>query len=235
MTSNLFSVFDTSIKISQNNLFDRDAIWPQNVEVCVTRVPIRLRDGYSEQFMNNFAEKLKASMSQNGLVFLICYAPTEAKFRPFEIAKTMVDVGFKHIDNIIIEKTWLPGKRSENMLVNSHEYVLFFCNGSVWKIDRQPVKKYLMLEDSAPCVGNTWLVETGSLDEAYSEDLSELLLRMACSLPGSSVFDPFMGNSASLRTCLKLGHSLTGFEMDQRKIHQYKKIIENYSKKIALA
>lgn len=232
---NLNSVFGTSVKISQNELFDRDAIWPQNVEVCITRVPIRKRDGYSETFMKNFAEKLKASMAQNGLVFLVCYAPTEAKFRPFEVAKAMSDAGFNHVDNIVIEKTWLPGKRAENMLVNSHEYVLFFCNGSVWKIDRQPVKKYLMLEDSAPCIGNTWLVETGSLDEAYSDDLAELLLRMASCLPGSSVFDPFMGNSASLKACLKLGHSLTGFELDQRKISQYKKVIEDYRKKGALA
>jgi hypothetical protein len=185
--------------------------------------------------MKNFAEKLKSSMAQNGLVFLVCYAPTEAKFRPFEVAKTMMDAGFNHVDNIVIEKTWLPGKRAENMLVNSHEYVLFFCNGDVWKIDRQPVKKYLMLEDSAPCVGNTWLVETGSLDEAYSDDLAELLLRMASCLPGSSVFDPFMGNSASLKACLKLGHSLTGFETDQRKISQYKKVIEDHRKKGALA
>lgn len=235
MANNLLSVFDTSVKINQTDLFCRDAIWPQNVEVCITRIPIRKRDGYSEEFMNNFAQKLKTSMAQNGLVFLVCYAPTEAKFRPFEVAKTMVDAGFNHVDNIVIEKTWLPGKRAENMLVNSHEYVLFFCNGNIWKIDRQPVRKYLMLEDSAPCIGNTWLVETGSLDEAYSEDLAELLLRMASSLPGSSVFDPFMGNSASLRACLKLGHSLTGFEIDQRKISQYKKVIEDYSKKGALA
>jgi DNA modification methylase len=235
MPSNLSSVFGTSVKINQTDLFDRDSVWPQNVEVCVTRVPIRKRDGYSDEFIKNFSQRLKASMAQNGLVFLVCYAPTEAKFRPFEVAKAMVDAGFNHIDNIVIEKTWLPGKRAENMLVNSHEYVLFFCNGNIWKIDRQPIKKYLMLEDSAPCIGNTWLVETGSLDEAYSEDLAELILRMASCLPGSSVFDPFMGTSASLKACLKLGHSLTGFETDQRKIAQYKKVIDDYRKKGALA
>jgi len=235
MPSNPSSVFGTSVKINQTDLFDRDSVWPQNVEVCVTRVPIRKRDGYSDEFIKNFSQRLKASMAQNGLVFLVCYAPTEAKFRPFEVAKAMVDAGFNHIDNIVIEKTWLPGKRAENMLVNSHEYVLFFCNGNIWKIDRQPIKKYLMLEDSAPCIGNTWLVETGSLDEAYSEDLAELILRMASCLPGSSVFDPFMGTSASLKACLKLGHSLTGFETDQRKIAQYKKVIDDYRKKGALA
>lgn len=235
MPNNLSSVFGTSVKINQTDLFDRDSVWPQNVEVCITRVPIRKRDGYSDEFIKNFSQRLKASMAQNGLVFLVCYAPTEAKFRPFEVAKAMVDAGFNHIDNIVIEKTWLPGKRAENMLVNSHEYVLFFCNGNIWKIDRQPIKKYLMLEDTAPCIGNTWLVETGSLDEAYSEDLAELILRMASCLPGSSVFDPFMGTSASLKACLKLGHSLTGFETDQRKIAQYKKVIDDHRKKGALA
>lgn len=229
------NIFGTSVKINTDLLFDKDAVWPQGVEVCITRVPIRKRDGYSPEFMKKFAERIKTSMAPNGLLFLVCYAPTEAKFRPFEVAKEMADAGFTHIDNIVVEKTWLPGRRAENALVNSHEYVLFFCNGNVWKIDRQPIRKYLMLEDTAPCIGNTWLVETGSLDEAYSEDLAELLLRMASCLPGSSVFDPFMGNSASLKACLKLGHSLTGFETDSRKISQYKKILEDFKKKGALA
>lgn len=231
MSNNYSLIFNTSVKINQSNLLDRDSVWPNGVEVCITRIPIRKRDGYSEEFIRNFASRLKPSMAKNGIVFLICYAPTEAKFRPFEIAKTMCDEGFNHVDNIVIEKTWLPGKRAENMLVNSHEYVLFFCNGDVWKIDRQPVKKYLMLEDSASCVGNTWLVETGSLDEAYSDDLAELLIKMSSCLPGSSVFDPFMGNCASLKACLKLGHSLTGFEMETRKISQYKKIIDDFKRK----
>lgn len=235
MVNNLTSIFGTSIKVNQTDLFDKDSVWPHNVEVCITRIPIRKRDGYSQEFMSKFAKQLKETMATNGLVFLVCYAPTEAKFRPFEVAKEMVDAGFVHVDNIVIEKTWLPGKKAENVLVNSHEYVLFFCNGNVWKIDRQPVRKYLMLDDKAQCIGNTWLVETGSLDEAYSEDLAELLLRMASCLPGSSVFDPFMGNSASLKACLKLGHSLTGFELDQRKILQYKKIIDDYRKKEAFA
>lgn len=229
------NIFGTSIKINQTKLFDKDAIWPQNVEVCVTRVPIRKRDGYSTDFFKKFAQKLNNSMSNNGVVFLICYAPTEAKWRPFEIAKEMVDVGFNHIDNIVVEKTWIPGKRSENMLVNSHDYVFFFCKGDVWKIDRNPVRKYSMQEDNKQCIGNTWLVETGSLDDAYSEDLAELLLRTADCLPGSSVFDPFMGTSSSLKACLKLGHSLTGFETNQRKINQYKKIINDFKKKGAFA
>jgi hypothetical protein len=91
----------------------------------------------------------------------------------------MVKAGFNHVDNIIVEKTWLPGKRAENMLVNSHDYILFFVNGDVWKIDRTPIKQYIMSEESAPCCGNTWLVETGSLDDSYSDDLAELLLRFS--------------------------------------------------------
>jgi hypothetical protein len=228
---NLSTAFSTSVKIHQLRHDDPDAVWPANVEITISRIPIRKRDGYSTEFIRNFAKRLKASMSTNGVVYLICYAPSEAKWRPFEIAKEMVDAGFSHVDNIVVEKTWLPGRRAENTLVNSHDYVLFFCNGNGWKIDRDPVKRYLMLEDSAPCIGNTWLVETGSLDEAYSEDLAELLIRTSDCLPGSSVFDPFMGNSASLRACLKLGHSLTGFETDNRKIDQYKKVIKDQKAK----
>jgi tRNA G10 N-methylase Trm11 len=88
-----------------------------------------------------------------------------------------------------------------------------------------------MLDETSPCVGNTWLVETGSLDESYSDDLASLLIRMSDLLPGSSVFDPFMGNSAILKACLTMGHSLTGFETDKRKIKQYQKIIEDFKRK----
>lgn len=230
MSDNSLSVFNTSINISQVKHDHADAIWPVGVDICIARLPIRKRDGYTPELMKTFAQRLKNSVSKNGIVYLICYAPSEAKSRPFEVAKEMVEAGFTHIDNIIIEKTWLPGKRAENTLVNSHDYVLWFCNGNVWKIDREPLRKYLMLDEGAPCIGNTWLVETGSLDEAYSDDLAEILLRMADCLPGSSVFDPFMSNSAIVRACLKLGHSLSGFEMNDRKLAQYTKIIDDFSK-----
>jgi hypothetical protein len=228
MTDNSLVVFNTSVNIKQIPYSDRDAVWPTNVEICIARHPVRKRDGFSQEETAAFAKRLKSSMVKNGVVFLVCYAPSEAKWRPFEIAKAMADAGFTHIDNIIVEKTWLPGKRAENVLVNSHDYVLWFCNGDTWKIDRNPIKKYMMLDDTTPCPGNAWLVETGSLDEAYSEDLAELLLRMTDCLPGSLVFDPMMGNVGILKSCLKLGHSLVGFESDSRKIIQYKKVIKDF-------
>lgn len=230
VTDNLSLIFDTHIKVDKVSPFERDAVWPANIEMCITRFPIRKRDGYTLDGLKDFATRLKASMVVNGFVFIICYAPSECKSRPFEVAQEMVKAGFNHVDNIIIEKTWLPGKRAENMLVNSHDYVLFFVNGDVWKIDRTPIKQYIMSEESAPCCGNTFLVETGSLDDSYSDDLAELLLRFADLLPGSSVFDPFMGTSAIIKACLKLGHSFTGFEQDARKLKQYEKIIEEYKK-----
>jgi hypothetical protein len=226
--SNESLVFDTHIKIDTLNPMDKDAVWPANIEVCVTKFPIRKRDGFSADLLKKFVKKLKASVVPNGKVYIVCYAPSECKSRPFEVAKEMIGAGFNHIDNIVVEKTWMPGKRAENMLVNSHDYVLFFVNGDTWKIDRSPLHTYLMQEESSPCIGNTWLVQTGGLDEGYSDDLAELLLRFSDLLPGSSVFDPFMNNSGIIKACLKLGHSLKGFETDNRKINQYKKLLEEY-------
>lgn len=207
---------------------DPDAVWPTNIEICITRVPIRKRDGYSVEAIQQFAKKLKVNMVRNGVVFLVCYAPVEAKWRPFEIAKTMADEGFNHIDNIVIEKTWFPGKRSEVNLVNSHEYVLYFCNGDVWKLDRLPVRQYLNTTDEISCPGNTWKVITGSLDESISLDLAELLLRMTDALPGSMIFDPYMGNQSALLAALKLGHSFYGFEKDIKRIKRYEKSIKKF-------
>lgn len=208
---------------------DELAQWPHNIEVCICRVPIRKRDGYSFKKLSEFAKKLKAHMVKNGIVFMICYAPVENKSRPFEVGKAMREAGFYHIDNIIVEKSWFPGKRSEVNLVNSHEYVLHFCNGKVWSLDRLPVRQYLGTKSDLSCPGNTWKVETGSLDDSYPVDLAELLIRMTDCLPGSVIFDPHMGSSAALRTALKLGHSFYGFEKDKRRMKKYNKIIKEFT------
>lgn len=222
------NLFATNIRIGNLDPLDVNAVWPKNIEVTICRVPIRKRDGFSPKRIKQLAEKLKANTVKNGIVFLLCYAPNECKSRPFEVAKIMSDAGFNHIDNIIINKSWLPGKRSESNLVNSHEYALYFCNGKVWKLDRLPIKEYLGLDEDTSCPGNSWTVQTGSLEEAYPVDLAELLIRMTDTLPGSVIFDPFMGTSATMQSCLKYGHSFYGFETDQRKLTRYKKIITEY-------
>lgn len=227
---NIANLFQTNVRIQKLSPLDKDASWPHKVEICICRIPIRKRDGFSPEAIRDFAKKLKDHMVNNGVVFLICYAPTEDKGRPFQIGQIMADEGFTYVDNIIVEKSWYPGKRSENNLVNSHEFVLHFCNGKVWKLDRLPLREYLKTPESLSCPGNTWKVETGSLDDSYPIDLAELLVRMTDCLPGSAIFDPYMGSSAALRAALKLGHSFYGFETDQRKIKKYKKIISEYEK-----
>lgn len=224
-------VFDPSVRISSLDPMSDDAVWPMNSEVCITRVPIRKRDGFDAEVFKKFAVKLKQHMIPNGIVFLICYAPIEAKSRPFEIAKAMTDAGFFHIDNIVIEKTWFPGKRSEVNLVNSHEYVLHFCNGNVWKLDRLPIRRYLQTDEEVSCPGNTWQVETGSLDEAYPVDLAELLIRMTDCLPGSIILDPFGGGTGSLKAALRLGHTFYGFNMDAKMIKKCDQVLKEHIEK----
>lgn len=229
MKDNLSKLFNSGVRVNNIGALDPDAVWPHKIEICVTRIPIRKRDGYDDIMMRGFAHKLKSHMVKNGIVFLVCYAPVECKARPFEVAKHMVDAGFNHVDNIIVQKSWFPGKRSEINLVNSHEYVLYFCNGDVWNLDRLPIRQYLKTEEEITCPGNTWKVETGSLDESIPPDLAELLLRMTDALPGSIVFDPFMGNQSTMQTSIKLGHSFYGFEKDPKKVKKYEKLIKKYS------
>lgn len=222
------SVFTPNVRLSSLEPMSEDAIWPMNTEVCITRVPIRKRDGFEVASFTKFVQKLKQHMIPNGIVFLICYAPIEAKSRPFEVAKIMTDAGFYHIDNIVVQKTWYPGKRSEVNLVNSHEYVLHFCNGNVWKLDRLPLRNYLKTPDEVSCPGNTWQIETGSLDEAYPVDLAELLIRMTDCLPGSIIFDPFGGGTGSLRAALALGHTFFGFNVNGKLARKCDLIIKDY-------
>lgn len=226
---NLSSLFKTHVRIQEMDSMSADAVWPANTEICITRIPIRKRDGWDAKKFEEFAKKLKSTMVPNGIVFLICYAPIEAKWRPFEVAKLMSDAGFNHVDNIVIKKTWFPGKRSETNLVNSHEYVLHFCNGDVWKLDRLPLRTYMKVNDQLSCPGNTWEIETGSLDESYPVDLAELLIRMTNCLPGSVVFDPYCGGTGSLKAALKLGHSFFGFETDKKQLKKYEKVVSDYN------
>lgn len=228
---NFSSLFKTNVRVNNLDPLDKDAVWPNNIEIVICRIPIRKRDGFSKEMFETFSKKLKAHVVKNGIVFLICYAPVEDKARPFEVAKSMTDAGFNHIDNIVIEKSWFPGKRSEVNLVNSHEYVLHFCNGDVWKLDRLPIRDYLSTDDTVTCPGNTWKIETGSLDEAYPLDLAELLIRMTDCLPGSLIFDPFMGTQASLKASIQLGHSFYGFEKDEKQIKKYNKLLKEMTKK----
>lgn len=221
----IHNLFASNIRVSGIDPLDANAVWPNNIEVTICRIPIRKRDGYSVENIKKLAEKLKTNTVKNGIVFLICYAPSECKSRPFEVASIMSEVGFEHIDNIILNKSWLPGKRSESNLVNSHEYVLYFCNGKVWKLDRLPIKQYLKMDDDLSCPGNSWTIETGSLEDSYPLDLAELLIRMTDVLPGSVIFDAYMGTPATLQACLKMGHSFYGFESDSRKLNKYKKIV----------
>ena len=107
---------------------------------------------------------------------------------------------------------------------------MYFCNGDVWNLDRLPIRQYLGTDSEISCPGNTWKVETGSLDESIPPDLAELLLRMTDSLPGSIIFDPFLGTSSTLLASLKLGHSFFGFESDPKRIKKYEKIVEEFNK-----
>jgi len=226
---NLSSLFNTTVRISDMDPMNKDSVWPANTEICITRVPIRKRDGYDAEKFAEFAERLKNHMVPNGIVFLICYAPIEAKARPFEVARIMTDKGFNHIDNIIMKKTWFPGKRSEISLVNSHEYVMHFSNGNVWKLDRLPIREYLKTDSSVSCPGNTWEIQTGSLDESYPVDLAELLIRMTDCLPGSVIFDPNGGGTGSLKAALKLGHSYFGFEKDPKQLKKCEKLVKEFN------
>lgn len=99
-------IFDQVIRVSELDLFSEDAVWPFNVQVCITRVPARKKDGWSQEMFDKFALKLKSSMARNGSVFLIVYAPSEQKSRPFDIVNSMVRAGFTHVDNIVIKKVF---------------------------------------------------------------------------------------------------------------------------------
>ena len=101
----------------------------------------------------------------------------------------------------------------------------------MWKLDRLPIKQYLNRDDDSSCPGNSWTVETGSLEDSYPFELAELLVRMTDVLPGSIIFDAYMGTSAALQACLKLGHSFYGFESDHRKLTKYKKIVQDHQSK----
>ena len=77
---NLSKLFESNVRIVNLDPLAQDAVWPANIEICITKMPIRKRDGWSPEFMDKFSKKLKLHMTNNGIVFLVCYAPVEAKW-----------------------------------------------------------------------------------------------------------------------------------------------------------
>jgi DNA modification methylase len=220
-------IFSNNIRIIALSAMDKDAIWVHNIHTCITKFPIKKKDGYSLSFVDRFAKQLHIHMAQNGHIFLICYAPSEDKKRPFEIASIMEKNGFKHIDNILIVKNWSAGKRFENSLMNTHEYILWFTNGDKVIIDKEPVNNFLKLEEGL-AAGNTWHSKVSTLDEAIPQDISDALIKMTNCLPSSLIFDPFMGNSSTITSALNCGHNFYGFETNEKKIKKYTEILDNY-------
>lgn len=222
---NIKKVFTTNIRISNTGPLDERAVWPHGIDVVVTRVPIRTKDGYTRGRMEDLANRLRGSLAKNASAFLICYAPVEQRTRPYELAMIMEKAGLKLVDTIIVQRSWLPGKRNEHSLVNSYDMVFHFCNGEVWGLDRQPVKEYLSTAEDQTCCGNLWKVETGSLEDSYPPILAELLIRITDTLPAAMVFDPFMGTKSTLVSAVRLGHSFYGFEESAGKFKAYEKLL----------
>lgn len=231
MISDWDNFMNRNIRILNSNPMSNSTIFPANSDICITRLPVRKVDGYTEAFINNFIEKIKSSMTDGGIVFLICYAPVECKSRPFEISKKMVEAGFTHIDNIVVEKTWVPGRRMDNMLTNSHEYVLYFCKGSAWTIDKEALEDFFQIDKTDEFLGNTWLIDTGALEQSIPICLAEALIRMTNCLPGALIIDPFMENDSTLQVAMKLGYSFWGCETDKKRIKKYEKIMNDYINK----
>ncbi len=232
MKNNNF-LFTQTARILNQDVTSEDVNFPANCDICITKIPIRKIDGYSDQFMEMFANKVFNSMGPNGMVFLVCYAPTECKYRPFEVAKKMTEVGFKHIDNIIVEKTWVFGRKIDNMLSNSHEYVLVFSKSDNWVIDKKSLEQFLGIEGD-DFLGNTWIFDSGPLNQAIPIHLAEALMLMVQCLPGALIIDPFMSNTSTLLIALKLGYSFWGCEKDKTKMEKYEEIIKNYQREVGV-
>jgi len=232
MKNNNF-LYTQSAKIFQENVAYSDIIFPAHVDICITKIPIRQIDGYSEEFIMAFADKLSACISPNGMIFLICYAPTECKYRSFEVSKIMTDKGFHHVDNIIVEKTWVSGRKIDNMLLNSHEYALVFSKSKDWVMDKRALELFFGIEGS-DFLGNCWVFESGLLSQSIPIPLAEALMRMVQCLPGALVMDPFMSNESTLKVALKLGYSFWGCEKDKNRMKDYENIISKHKEEIGL-
>ena len=78
------NLFSTNIRINNIDPLDANAVWPNQIEVTICRIPIRKRDGYSPENLKKLAEKLKNAMyPQSGKGFLatdngedVAYVPT---------------------------------------------------------------------------------------------------------------------------------------------------------------
>lgn len=226
MKSNIDSYFQSTYLVQPTSFFDPEAVQVKNIEVVITRVPGRSKDGYSLDMVNSLTNRLKESVVDGGFVFLICYGPIECRWRPFEISKVMCEKGFNQIDNIIIRKSWNSGKRTEHALTNNYEYVLFFINGKARILDKRPLRKYFGTPEEETCIGNVWDIKDTTLNDSISYDLSNLLIKLTNILPGSTIMNPFGGSVHLLKAAIELGHSYYSWEPNPRNYQRLINIIK---------
>jgi DNA modification methylase len=198
------------------------------------RFPTRKKDGSYDIDLADFAKRIMDSLNPSGWCVAYAYASIENKLRPFDLAAALRDVGLHMVDIVVINRPWWSGKKSDAHLALSHEYAIIFSKNSKWYLDRAQIYPVLTGDKykDVSCPGSSWDLKKYNHNESYSAELSTAIMKMVGLLPGSVVFDPFMGGSSGIYASVACGHSFIGFETDQDQYVKYTKVLKKVKKQI---
>jgi len=220
-------------------LFNKSAAsiknWPMNVGALITKFPSIKKEGYSKGLAGFIANQAYQHMNINSLAYVLTSSLKEDKMRPFKIATTFTEAGFKFIDTIVWVKNKFTPTQGAKRLNNVYDFIFMFSKGDNYHLNRKSIAylKNQFEEDANAnylCAGNTWRVKVSEKDVTPVE-LAECCIKLSNLLPNSKIIDPFMDHGSVLKAALDHGHSFWGCEQDKIKFKKCKKVVKQYRSK----
>lgn len=246
-----------------------DKLEENSVDVIVTSPPYNIGVEYNEhednlshkeylQWMEEFGEKCKIVLKQNGSLFFNIGDKPSDDFRSFEVAERIsksLEIQnkihwVKHIavpeENVNIGH-YKP-VNSDRYINNCHEYIFHFTiNGDVSLdplaigvpyADKSNVERWDSAGKDLRDRGNMWYIpyDTVTGKKAHPAAFPVKLPEMCIKLHGIDgeglVLDPFIGSGSTAIASKELGHDYLGFEIDQDYINKAEERLKQRQKKI---
>lgn len=205
-----------------------EAVWPQNIDLMITKLPSTEKEGYSQGLIAYIANRTFHNMNPNSLAFVIASSYKEQKERPYLIVEVFKSAGFQFIDTIVWEKNKYTPTQGGKRLNNVYDFVFLFAKGDNYHLDRERIA-YLRRDGHGEylCAGNVWRIKVDEKD-SVPQELAECAIKLANLLPNSTIVDPFMDSGAVLRASLHMKHSFWGVEENGLKFKRCQKVVRDY-------
>ena len=187
-----------------------------------------------DEFTNNWLSEIKRIVKPDGTIWVI-----GSYHNIFRIGKTIQDLGFWILNDIIWRKTNpMPNFRGTRF-TNAHETLIWASSSKYSKYDfnyqaMKSLNEGLQMRSDwslSICSGKERLKDDQGKKIHSTQKPESLLHRviLASTKPGDIILDPFFGTGTTGAVAKKLGRNYVGIERDENYIKAAKKRLKNIS------